>query len=80
MPKNFQENQARSLAKSATFRVLVVLSDMIIIYAVTRRLETTIALTVITNIASTVLYFLHERAWNAVRWGRQDDQNARPPL
>lgn len=76
----YGDNSKRSLAKSATFRVLVVISDIVVIFLVTHRLETTIALTVFTNLASTALYFLHERAWNRFGWGRNLPGQTRPSV
>jgi len=66
----FKETNRRSLIKSITFRVLVVLSDLIIIYALTKKVAATIAITILTNVASTIFYFLHERFWNKIKWGK----------
>lgn len=66
----FYEHHARSIAKSVTFRIIVLVSDSLIIYAVTRRLDLTLSVIVLSNLSSTTLYYLHERAWNAIRWGR----------
>lgn len=60
----------RSLVKSMTFRTLVLVADVVVIYLVTRRWDTTVGLTVATNAASTILYYLHERVWNRIQWGR----------
>lgn len=60
----------RSLVKSISFRVLVILSDTIVIYLITHRFDITVGLVVATNLASTVLYFIHERVWNKISWGR----------
>ena len=68
----FKATKQRLIVKSVTFRIIVIISDLIVIYLLTKRLSTTIALTVFTNLASTILYFLHERLWNHVSWGRQD--------
>lgn len=67
---NFRERVRRSLVKSITFRVVVVVSDMIIFLLVTHRVDVSVGLTVFTNLASTLLYYVHERAWNNVRWGK----------
>lgn len=64
------ETKRRSLLKSISFRIVVIISDTTIIYLITRRLDATIFLTVLTNSSSTILYFLHERFWNKVTWGR----------
>jgi len=67
----FKETRQRSITKSVTFRVLVIFSDLVIVFALTRKLVDTVAITVFTNIASTVFYFLHERLWNNIGWGKQ---------
>jgi uncharacterized membrane protein len=62
----------RSLVKAVTFRTLILCSDAVVIFLITHRVDMTIGLTVATNIASTILYFLHERVWNKIDWGRQN--------
>lgn len=49
---------------------MIIIADLIVIYLLTKRVTTTIALTILTNVVSTVFYFLHERFWNRVTWGR----------
>jgi uncharacterized membrane protein len=68
MPSNVAVK--RSLVKAATFRVLILCSDFAVIFLVTHRWDTTIGLVVATNLASTTLYFFHERVWNRIDWGR----------
>lgn len=65
------ESIKRSATKSATFRILILISDTIIIYAITGRYDQTIWLVILTNLASTLVYFLHERVWNFIKWGRR---------
>jgi adenylylsulfate kinase len=67
----FHENHSRSLVKTITYRVLIIVSNSIIVYLLTRRVDMTVAFITTTNIARTVLYFLHERAWNRVHWGKR---------
>ena len=71
MSMKFNETRRRSITKSITFRIIVIVSDLVVIYLVTKRVSTTIVLTVFTNIASTLLYFMHERVWNGVTWGKE---------
>jgi len=66
----FKETQERSIVKSVSFRVLVVISDLVITYLITKKIIVTVAITVFTNLASTVFYFLHERFWNSISWGK----------
>lgn len=67
----FKETRWRSLTKSMTFRISIVISDLVLVYALTKRADITIAVTVLTNAASTILYFAHERIWNSLGWGRR---------
>lgn len=67
----FKETRWRSVTKSMTFRMLVIVSDLVLVYVLTKRADVTIAVTVLTNVASTILYFAHERVWNSLSWGRR---------
>ena len=60
----------RSLVKAVTFRIVIIVSDSIVMYLITHRLDMTLGLVVGTNLASTVLYYAHERVWSRVNWGR----------
>jgi uncharacterized membrane protein len=64
------EKHKRSIVKSITFRIIVVMSDMIIITLVTHRYDVALGITIATNLGSTVLYYLHERVWAKIAWGR----------
>lgn len=70
MAKKFRELVKRSLVKSITFRVLVIMSDLIIIYLLTKRLTITLAIILFSNLSATIIYFVHERAWNKIHWGK----------
>ena len=67
----FHERPTRSLVKALTFRVVVITSDLIIVYAITHRYDTTLGVVLFSNLSSSILYYTHERAWNGVHWGRQ---------
>lgn len=68
---NFREHTKRSLVKAITFRILILISDGIIIFAITHRYDIALAVIFFSNFASTILYFIHERIWNKIRWGRE---------
>lgn len=70
MNKKYNIKIARSLIKSITFRVVIIIMDLSIIYLLTHRLDITLGVTIFTNIGSTILYFLHERVWSKINWGR----------
>lgn len=66
----FFEHAKRSVAKTITYRLLIVFSTFIITYLITGKLVLTLEITTATNIINTCLYFLHERIWNKVHWGK----------
>ncbi|HTX87107.1 MAG TPA: DUF2061 domain-containing protein [Candidatus Nanoarchaeia archaeon] len=67
----FKEQTKRSVVKSITFRALVITSDFIIITLITHRYDLALAVIILSNLSSAILYYLHERAWNKINWGKQ---------
>lgn len=55
-----REHPKRSIVKAVTFRIAVMTSDFIIT-AITHRYEIALGVIAASNLASTVLYYLHER-------------------
>ena len=72
MGVRFYEHINRSIAKAFTFRLVILVSDAIIIFAITHRYDLTIGVMIFSNIASTALYILHERFWNGIHWGKHN--------
>ncbi len=70
----------RSLTKAITFRTLILCSDAVVIFLITHRWDTTFGLVVATNLASTTIYFIHERMWSRISWGRlaEDSPTSNP--
>lgn len=66
----FHEIAGRSITKAISFRALILCSDGIIIFLVTHRYDVTASVIFFSNLASTILYIVHERLWNQVRWGK----------
>lgn len=60
----------RSLAKSITWRALAVVSSFVVAYSMTQDVSFSVNITIISNTVNFVLYYLHERYWLKVRWGR----------
>ena len=59
----------RSLVKAITYRIIIIILDFTVIYFLTRRVEIAVGFMVISNIYTTLAYFLHERLWSRIRWG-----------
>ena len=60
----------RSVVKATLFRILTIVSDTVIVLALTHRYDLAIGFVVLTNVASTLLYYGHERVWSYIGWGR----------
>jgi adenylylsulfate kinase len=71
MTKHAPEQVRRSIAKAITFRIVILISDSLIIYALTHRFDLTLDMMVLSNVASTLIYIVHERAWTRIGWGRK---------
>ena len=59
--KKLQESVKRSITKAITFRFIL---------AITHRFDVAIGVIFFSNIASTIIYFLHERLWTTIHWGQ----------
>jgi uncharacterized membrane protein len=65
------EKNRRSVTKSATYRVLSISVDSIVAYFFTRDAVLTLEIVLLVNGYSTLLYYLHERVWAHITWGRE---------
>ena len=63
--------KSRSLVKSLTWRVIALLTTFISIYIITGEAKVAGAGTLLTNGINFILYYLHERFWNKIQWGRE---------
>jgi uncharacterized membrane protein len=64
------EVHKRSLAKAITWRLTGSIDTFAISFFVTNRLALAGSIAATELITKIVLYYLHERAWNAIPWGR----------
>lgn len=73
----FYEQNKRSLIKSLTFRLFILTIDFFVISIITKRYEIALTLILISSLTHTVLYFIHERLWNGIHWGKEHKINNR---
>jgi uncharacterized membrane protein len=64
-------SKRRSFAKSITWRIVAILSTFAIAYFMTGSIAFATSLTLISNAINFVLYYIHERVWLKVTWGKQ---------
>lgn len=65
------DNSFRSVMKALTFRIIVIITNGIIVFTITGKSDVTFGVIAVTTISSTMLYFFHERLWNQINWGRE---------
>lgn len=61
--------ERRSVTKAVTYRVIIMCMDFITIYVLTGTLKMAVGFMIISNIYTTVAYFVHERVWARIKWG-----------
>jgi len=68
---HFREHWKRSLVKAITYRIAIVILDFTVIYLMTKRVEIAAGFMVVSNIYTTVAYYVHERVWDRVVRGKR---------
>jgi uncharacterized membrane protein len=64
------DTHRRSIAKAVSWRVTGTLDTFIISWLITGQLTLAGAIAFTEVITKIILYWIHERAWNKVSWGR----------
>ena len=59
----------RSIVKAVTYRILIMCMDFATIYIFTGALRVAIGFVIVSNIYTSVAYFVHERIWARFNWG-----------
>ena len=62
-------SRKRSIVKALTYRGIIICLDFLVIYLLTGKVATAAGFMIISNIYTTVAYFLHERVWSGIKWG-----------
>jgi adenylylsulfate kinase len=63
------ETHLRSIVKGISWRLLATLATVLIVYFIFGRLDLAVLAGVIESVSKIALYYLHERGWQALRWG-----------
>jgi uncharacterized membrane protein len=64
------ETHLRSIVKAVSWRVLATFTTIILVLIFTGELVLAMGIGFLEVLSKMILYFLHERMWNMVRWGR----------
>lgn len=68
--KIVKDSHARSLIKGISWRTLGTIDTIILSFIVTGDVEHSFKIGLTEIVTKVMLYYLHERAWNSVVWGR----------
>lgn len=66
-----KEDKVRSIVKAIVYRILSVVTIFVTIQVITGDSGQSVKLALYTNIVTSAIYYIHERAWNRVSWRRQ---------
>lgn len=66
------ESRSRSIVKSLIYRILSLLGIGILGWLITRDIKETTFITIVFQIYLIILYYVYERVWNKVNWGRRN--------
>ena len=64
------DNKARSLIKTVTWRITGSSATFLIAYLIVGDISLSSGIAITQLILNTILYYIHERVWNNVKWGR----------
>jgi len=68
--KNDSETVKRSLVKTISYRAVIIILDFIAVYFFTGKIKAALLYTIVSNIYTTIIYFIHERIWIKIKWGK----------
>ena len=68
--QTLQERPERSILKSITWRLVGTADTVIISWIITGTLSLAFSIGFVELLSKMLLYFVHERIWNKVRWGK----------
>lgn len=67
-----QEHLKRTLLKTVSWRLVGTLATVVISYVITGTLAFAFSIGAIELVSKMGLYFFHERAWNSIKWGKNE--------
>ena len=68
----FKESHFRSAIKAVSWRFWATVTTMVLVYVFTGTLKVALAIGGLEVVLKMIIYFLHERTWNRIRWGRKE--------
>lgn len=66
----FIEGQLRTLGKVASWRVTITLQNFLVAFVLTGSWLSSLGFLGLASIVNSITYYIHERVWNKINWGR----------
>ena len=70
------ESRKRSMVKALTWRLWAIIVLGSISYLMTNDVTESVKITVTFNVIQVFLYFVHERIWNKIKWGKANSSSS----
>ena len=67
----FEESSIRSISKALSWRIMATLTTTTLVFLFTGRLDLAVTVGLVEAVAKMGLYFIHERVWNRLKFGRR---------
>jgi len=64
------EHPKRTLIKTITWRIIALLTTIVVVYAYSGNVRESLVIGVVANFLKMLFYYTHERVWNRIRFGR----------
>ncbi|MBC8525737.1 MAG: DUF2061 domain-containing protein [Candidatus Cloacimonetes bacterium] len=64
------EKHQRTIIKTISFRIIASLLTIMIVFAFTKNTTISISVGIIEAISKMIFYYIHERFWNKISWGK----------
>ncbi len=69
-----RSSRKRSVVKAVTYRAVIVCLDFLVIYLLTGKIKMAAGFMIVSNVYTTVAYFVHERVWARIKWGMEPQE------
>ena len=69
---SYGDAHTRSLIKAISWRIIATVATILIVFALTRRLMLSLEVGVVEVIIKLILYYLHERVWGSITYGKKE--------
>ena len=76
--KQAHEAHSRSFAKAVSWRITGSIDTFVLSLIITRSFTLAGSIASVEVITKIILYYLHERAWGVIPWGRRSASDFRP--